>query len=221
MFHFHKKTLIKITAFFSFAFFLLCSGCVPEEENRLEVYLLPGETTTRIKAFCFYIGNNAKPKDQLIRSIPAAAYPLLTADPVWSMPQGLEVKTSSFTFSPKLIEWSDDMKYSVLGTKLTIEYEVSADASATAGKGAISVSFANLNLFRGEDIFYIQENCLLPPKANPTLETWKLNNVVVFANAAEKESATTKSNINYILAGVVVVALIIGVIAIYGWAKSR
>jgi hypothetical protein len=115
------------------------------------------------------------------------------------------------------------MKYTVPGAAMVIDYEVIADKSAVAGKGEISIIFENLSLFKGDNIFYVQKNvgsgCLLAPKANSNVEAWKLNDVVVFANADEKEAATTKSNVNYILAGIIGGVIIFALMALASWAR--
>ncbi len=213
-----------INVFFTLAVMLFSSGCIPEEKNRPEIYLLPGETATRTDSFCFYIGTEGKAKDQKILNIPSSIMSELVADPVWTMPQGLSVKTSTINILPYIVSWeADSMKYTAPGAAMVIDYEVTADKSAVAGKGEISIIFENLNLLKGDNIFYIQKNvgsgCFSSPKANPDSEAWKLNDVVVFANADEKGSATTKSNVNYVLAGIIGGVIIFALMALASWAR--
>jgi hypothetical protein len=219
MFHIQKPIQIKLLFILTISILILLSAC-NTDTNTLktwsQIYLLPGETAIRTKDFCFYIGSDAKAKDQIIVAIPEELYPLLIADPVWSMPPGIELKTANISLEPCAIEWTDgDTKYSTTGAKLLIEYEVSSENSATAGKGDIFIKFNNLNTLKGDYIFYIDTSTT--PKANPELDEWKLNNVVIFKDAAEKEAATKKGN----FIGVMVLIGIAAVIIIVIWVVKK
>jgi uncharacterized integral membrane protein len=219
MFHFPKPMQIKFLFILTLSILLLLSAC-NTDTNTLktlpQIYLLPGETAIRTREFCFYVGSDAKAKDQTILAIPEILYPQLIADPIWSMPQGIELKTANISLEPCTIEWSDgDTQYSTTGTKLLIEYEVSSENSAAPGKGDIFITFNNLNTFKGDYIFYV--DTLTTPKANPGFDTWQLNNVVKFTDATEKDAAINKRN----GMGVVVLIGIAAVIIIVIWVVKR
>jgi hypothetical protein len=214
MFHLPKPMQLKFLFFLTLSILVLLSAC-NTDTNTLktlpQINLLPGETAIRTKEFCFYIGSDAIAKSQTILAIPEELYPQLIADPVWSMPQGVSLKTANITLKPCAIEWTDgDTQYSTTGTKLLVEYEVSSENSAAAGKGDIFVTFINLNTLKGDNTFYIDTSTT--PKANPEFDKWKLNNVVIFKDASEKEAAINKSNGIGVLVLIGIAAVIIVVI---------
>ena len=218
MSQFSRPIQLKLFLFVTVFLLLFPSGCTSDISNLATypyIYLLPGETTIRTNEFCFYIGSDAKPIDQTIVTISEELYPALLADPDWSLPKGIEVNTSEITLEPCLVGWNDgDKEYTAPGANLLITYEVSADPTATAVEGDISISFHNLNTLKGENVFYIES--LTSPKANHG-DNWQLNQVTIFATAAEKEAAITKANVM----GAVVVAAIIVVIIFGVWAVMK
>jgi len=198
---------------------LLLGGC-STDTNNLEtlpqIYLLPGETATRTKDICFYIGSDARPKDQTVVNIPIELYSELFSDPVWSIPQGVETNTSEITYSPCMIAWNDgEMEYSVPGAQFSVSYEVSASTSAAPTEGNITISFEKLNALLGGNIFYV--DTLTTPNVNSDGDVWQLNQVVIFSDAAQKEAAIKKDNTT----GALVVAGLIVVIIIAIWAVRK
>ena len=215
----HRTISKKIIISILMPFLLFLGGC-STNTNNLEtsplIYLLPGETATRTKEICFYIGSDARPKDQTVVNMPIEVFSEIFSEPVWSMPQGVEIKTSEITYSPCVLAWNDgEFEYSVPGAKFTVSYEVAASSSAAATEGNISISFNKLNALRGGNIFYVDP--LTTPKLNSDGDQWQLNQVVIFTNAAQKEAAIKKDN----TMGIVVVAGLIAVIIFAIWAVRK
>ncbi len=202
---------------------LFSTRCTTIEKNKSEIFLSPGETAMRSKNFCFYIGTGGKIEDQKTLNLTSSILTELIADPVWFIPQGISIETSTIDVYPTTIKWRNSgMEYKAPGVRIDIDYEVTADTSVSAGKGEIFIEFENLNLLKGNNYIYMTEDGSCygnEPIANTEFQAWKLNNVVVFENAEEKESATKESNagsrfiIGFIL-------LIVGFSVIYGFYQA-
>jgi hypothetical protein len=214
--------------FAGFVLFLVLSGCAPVQALQ-DIYLLQGERVKVTKTYCFYIAipkeNGLLDNTQKIFTIPAASYPLLTQNPEWLVPQGIEIKNTVLSATPWIIQWEDGASYSAPGTRLSISFEVSTTSSFSSGQGEIAVKLPNISALKALGTYSVQGDigpgCVGAPQSRADFEAIKLSNVVAFGSAAERETADTKRNTNTTIVEILVVLFFIGVIAFGAWLHKK